>query len=294
VQSIGPDPVEKRTTLPRGRPWTLAQHVPFVVTGMRGCLTLNERIDMSNESNRHRAARQLVKERGISYQKALSQLDFGESQVADSVPDNPSIVLDPDVLFSVVIDDDLGHSEDTFMEVDLPRELAGIVATSSGQVIWHSPEGGTWVVDRVGGGGTELAWYVESGSGDRLSEDLADESKARAIARQLRERLIFRSEVDSSLEADELVFDYGAHNGVDPDDIGATRCTECGAWTVELVDPGHDISCSLRADNVGQVDNGLSCRFCHNLAGADYHIAGVVADGENNVVCDNCWDERLR
>jgi hypothetical protein len=38
----------------------------------------------------------------------------------------------------------------------------------------------------------------------------------------------------------------------------------------------------------------LYCRFCHRLAGADYHLTDAVPPGENNIICDNCWDERLR
>ncbi|MEJ3741794.1 hypothetical protein WEI85_00630 [Actinomycetes bacterium KLBMP 9797] len=36
------------------------------------------------------------------------------------------------------------------------------------------------------------------------------------------------------------------------------------------------------------------CRFCGLEAGPDYHLAGGVSRGENPVVCDSCWDERLR
>ena len=36
------------------------------------------------------------------------------------------------------------------------------------------------------------------------------------------------------------------------------------------------------------------CRFCDLEAGPDYHLAGGVPPGENPVVCDECWDERLR
>lgn len=36
------------------------------------------------------------------------------------------------------------------------------------------------------------------------------------------------------------------------------------------------------------------CRFCGLEAGPDYHLAGAAPDGGNPVVCDQCWDERLR
>jgi len=36
------------------------------------------------------------------------------------------------------------------------------------------------------------------------------------------------------------------------------------------------------------------CRCCGLEAGPDYHLAGAVPPGENPVVCDQCWDERLR
>lgn len=36
------------------------------------------------------------------------------------------------------------------------------------------------------------------------------------------------------------------------------------------------------------------CGFCGLQAGPDYHLAGAVPPGENPIVCDDCWDERLR
>jgi hypothetical protein len=36
------------------------------------------------------------------------------------------------------------------------------------------------------------------------------------------------------------------------------------------------------------------CRVCGLEAGPDHHLAGAVPVGENPVVCDQCWDERLR
>jgi hypothetical protein len=36
------------------------------------------------------------------------------------------------------------------------------------------------------------------------------------------------------------------------------------------------------------------CGFCGLEAGPDHHLAGGVSPGENPVVCDECWDERLR
>lgn len=40
--------------------------------------------------------------------------------------------------------------------------------------------------------------------------------------------------------------------------------------------------------------DGVACGFCDAFAGNDYHLAGVMEPGENNVVCVDCWDERLR
>jgi hypothetical protein len=36
------------------------------------------------------------------------------------------------------------------------------------------------------------------------------------------------------------------------------------------------------------------CRVCGLEAGPDHHLAGGAPGGENPVVCDECWDERLR
>jgi hypothetical protein len=36
------------------------------------------------------------------------------------------------------------------------------------------------------------------------------------------------------------------------------------------------------------------CRICGLQAGPDYHLAGGIPNGENPIVCDQCWDERLR
>lgn len=36
------------------------------------------------------------------------------------------------------------------------------------------------------------------------------------------------------------------------------------------------------------------CQCCGLEAGPDHHLAGGVGPGENAVVCDGCWDERLR
>ena len=36
------------------------------------------------------------------------------------------------------------------------------------------------------------------------------------------------------------------------------------------------------------------CRFCNLQAGPDYHLAGATAAGQNPIVCDGCWDDRLR
>jgi hypothetical protein len=71
------------------------------------------------------------------------------------------------------------------------------------------------------------------------------------------------------------------------------RCDECEhIITQKGTSSEHDSACSLHPDNVVDPD-GRYCRFC-NAAGRDYHIIGAAARGENNICCDNCWDERLR
>src|SRR5581483_3812687 len=35
------------------------------------------------------------------------------------------------------------------------------------------------------------------------------------------------------------------------------------------------------------------CRLCNLQAGPDYHLAGATAPGQNPIVCDGCWDDRL-
>ena len=41
-------------------------------------------------------------------------------------------------------------------------------------------------------------------------------------------------------------------------------------------------------------DDGPRCAICGRPAGANYHIAGAIPEGENDVVGECCWDERLR
>ena len=96
-----------------------------------------------------------------------------------------------------------------------------------------------------------IVWYVESGTGERLSDE-GEESMIRPIAMHLGERLCRRiTDDDGTLEADELVFDYGVRVAPVSDDVGNELCDECGAWlTGELISSEHEPSCSLYPDNI--------------------------------------------
>lgn len=91
---------------------------------------------------------------------------------------------------------------------------------------------------------TVTTYFVESGTGDRLSGDLP-ETQARTSARNAAERLIRRTTTDGVLEDESLVFDY-ATIGITQDDTGDECCDECGRWiTGELISTEHDPACSL-------------------------------------------------
>lgn len=160
--------------------------------------------------------------------------------------------------------------------------------------------------DADGTGPGRLLWFVESGAGDRLSTPTRDERVARTTARRLGERLCAMRQDDDT--DTWLVFDYGARIASGADDgSGYWYCDECDTWiTGELVNPQHAPECSLHPDNVLDVatlevatldvatPEAATCRFCDRPVGQDYHIAGVIDPEEGNIVCDACWDERLR
>lgn len=70
----------------------------------------------------------------------------------------------------------------------------------------------------------------------------------------------------------------------------APRTARPGAMTLEDTVAGAIEWCAEWAD----LRDGASCTFCEAYAGNDYHLAGAMDAGANNVVCDPCWDERLR
>ena len=91
---------------------------------------------------------------------------------------------------------------------------------------------------------TITTYFVESGTGERLSDPLP-EAEARTAARNAGERLIRRTTTDDVLEDETLIFDY-ATVAITSDDTGAERCDECGRWIEgELISTEHDPSCSL-------------------------------------------------
>lgn len=77
--------------------------------------------------------------------------------------------------------------------------------------------------------------------------------------------------------------------------FGNPGCDGCGTYDA-VVRVGRTYLCATGAAALeeGSAEPAPHCRFCHRPAGADYHLAGVVPADENQVVCDGCWDERLR
>jgi hypothetical protein len=83
---------------------------------------------------------------------------------------------------------------------------------------------------------------------------------------------------------DTLTISLDNPDGEDFDIVGVTHDGQVVTW-----------------DNHGEVENAIKtgqygyCLACGKPAGPDYHLAGAAdPEVENNVVCDDCWDERLR
>lgn len=208
---------------------------------------------MPNKSNRSRAARRIQAATDLSYQQALALL-------APGLP-VPELVDDADVAAFLA-------SRRPSPAPDGPDAgRCGSCRVEHHDVCSLTPGCSCCEQTMAADGPGEersvrgVYWYVESGEGEPLSGHYTDLEEADAEARRLRERLIEVETEDGDHIDDSLVWDYH-------------------------VDP-------YGPEGVPDVVISRYCRFCHREAGADYHIAGVIDPGENNVVCAGCWDPRL-
>lgn len=87
------------------------------------------------------------------------------------------------------------------------------------------------------------------------------------------------------------------HHTHDDPESDAVFVLVSGHGGLEVQTYGTGITAGLGGDDEDAEEEAAPwpfCRICGKLAGPDYHLAGVVAPGENAVVCPACWDERLR
>lgn len=227
-----------------------------------------------NVSRTQKAARHLSKVSDLTYQQALTRLT------------NSGSPLPP---------------------LDTPGQVAAFLeastATATSEPKGSSVESTLDVVE----------WLVESGGGERLAGPLP-ESEARALAKQMGERLVVRTFSDGVLDEDRLVWDYHPHelteepvcsecgHRVAPDPDGSPGVLvheravqgdlEAGEVFVDPFDLDADHTPILEPKGADPESIGATCRFCGLDAGASYHLAGVIEEPDN-VVCDNCWDPRL-
>lgn len=133
-------------------------------------------------------------------------------------------------------------------------------------------------------------WYVENNDGQMITTPIIHSATARRHARNDGQRLITINPDGTT----SLIYDYGANTSQHSDDTGATYCDECNTWIDgEPISASHSPACSLHPDNIIS-GPATRCHICHQPAGNNHHISGIIAPHNNPVICDHCWDERLR
>lgn len=223
-----------------------------------------------NRTNRQRAARRLAAATDLSYAAALELL-----RSVEVVPDLDDPAAVAELLaarnrrtgaadapagvtgrFEVTIDDRIGHTRDVLDAVDLWPDMADAITAAPEAPSWSGETGGS-------------AWTV-------------------------------RPEWAAVLErvAEPTWADEDGNFTLRGGGSGNPGCDECGSADAVVHLEGTYL---CRAAAIAHAEEltaaeagGPHCRVCGRPAGGGHHLAGVIPEGQNPVVCDRCWDERLR
>lgn len=205
-----------------------------------------------NETNSHRTARALQSRSTLTYQQARALL-----AAAPARPDLSDAALDaflhahaPTALAAsrapstvrVVIDDEIGHTDEPMLTADLPPHLReALTHTAPGATVtWAAPDGGTWTVTRPAP--PSLTWagagltFPDRAAGNPGCDDCGVED---AVVRSGGRYLCSSAAQSAGLDVPQHL-------------LCAWTCDECSAVITATggVSDEHTRACSLHTDNV--------------------------------------------